>query len=136
MNDVTILNTIKLIEIGCNKKYKHNHHKHKQMIRVLQTTVDYAAVIKHYNSIKDKTDAPLQKLDRAEGGFKLDIPPKDLDQGQQYHDDTNDKIKQLRWKNKCLVVQPGMQGFNANELWYLFSALKMSMGDENVEWVG
>ena len=105
------------------------------MIRVSQNTIDYDAVIEHYNNNKAEHDSPLQKLDRAEGGFKLDIPLDKLEQHQGFLDN-NMKIKQLRWENNCLVSRMGMPRFNANELWDLFWALKMTMGDENVEFVG
>jgi len=32
-------------------------------------------ILDYYNNNKDVNEAPLQILDRAEGGFKIDIPP-------------------------------------------------------------
>lgn len=64
-----------------------------------------------------------QSLDRCEGGFKIKII------GKEYNSDENDRIKQLRWKNKCLLPYKNYQGFDKSEEIILFYAMKSVLGD-------
>lgn len=82
-------------------------------------------IVKIYNEIKPPTWPPLQILDRAEGGFQIEIPEKkDIKCANQ-----NDKIKQLRWRNKALVGYSRYPTFNQVELQLLLRAMSSVLGD-------
>ena len=82
-------------------------------------------IVKKYNEIKPPTWSPLQILDRAEGGFQIEIPEKkDIKSANR-----NDKIKQLRWRNKALVGYSRYPTFNQVELQLLLTAMSSVLGD-------
>jgi hypothetical protein len=82
-------------------------------------------IVKKYNEIKPPTWSPLQILGRAEGGFQIEIPEKkDIKSANQ-----NDKIKQLRWRNKALVGYSRYPTFNQVELQLLLTAMSSVLGD-------
>ncbi len=82
-------------------------------------------IVKIYNEVKPPNWPPLQILDRAEGGFQIEIPEKkDIKCANQ-----NDKIKQLRWRNKSLVGYSRYPTFNQVELQLLLRAMNSVLGD-------
>jgi ssDNA-binding Zn-finger/Zn-ribbon topoisomerase 1 len=82
-------------------------------------------IVKKYNEVKPPNWPPLQFLDRAEGGFQIEIPEKkDIKCANQ-----NDKIKQLRWRNKALVGYSRYPTFNQVELQLLLRAMSSVLGD-------
>lgn len=82
-------------------------------------------IVKKYNEVKPPNWPPLQILDRAEGGFQIEIPEKkDIKCANQ-----NDKIKQLRWRNKALVGYSRYPTFNQVELLLLLRAMSSVLGD-------
>ena len=82
-------------------------------------------IVKKYNEVKPPNWPPLQILERAEGGFQIEIPgKKDIKCGNE-----NDKIKQLRWRNKALVGYSRYPTFNQVELQLLLRAMCSVLGD-------
>jgi hypothetical protein len=90
------------------------------------TGVHYKKIIEKYNEMKPSDWPPLERLDRAEGGFQLEIPEK---RGIKCRN-ANDKIKQLRWKNKALVQHNYYITFNERELELLFNAMLDVLGKD------
>uniref|UniRef100_A0A6C0LQ62 Uncharacterized protein n=1 Tax=viral metagenome TaxID=1070528 RepID=A0A6C0LQ62_9ZZZZ len=86
----------------------------------------YKQIIEKYNETKPPNWPPLERLDRAEGGFQLEIPEK---RGIKCRN-ANDKIKQLRWKNKALVQHNYYITFNERELELLFNAMLDVLGKD------
>lgn len=82
-------------------------------------------VLEYYNNNRPEDFNPLEKLDRAEGGFqiKLDNVP--------YNTDVNYTVKQLRWKNKYLTSGLYID-FSDEELKLLYKSLCNVFGNENV----
>jgi hypothetical protein len=76
-------------------------------IRILIDTIDEPTIqkiLEYYNQYKDEGENPLQKLDRAEGGFQIDIPKEQWKINRRFGSaDENDKIRQMRWKNGILT---------------------------------
>lgn len=99
-------------------------------IRVLVLTMNYQAVCEWYNANKEKHWNPLERLNRAEGGFQIKlndpvcccIP----------ESNPNNYIKQLRWSNRRLIIPTGMYGFNSMELELLFKAMINIYGEDNI----
>jgi len=82
-------------------------------------------IVKIYNEVKPPNWPPLQILERAEGGFQIEIPEKkDIKCANG-----NDKIKQLRWRNKALVGYSRYPTFNQVELQLLLRAMRSVLGD-------
>ena len=82
-------------------------------------------ILKKYNEVKPPNWPPLQILERAESGFQIEIPEKkDIKCANQ-----NDKIKQLRWRNKALVGYSRYPTFNPVELQLLLRAMRSVLGD-------
>jgi hypothetical protein len=98
----------------------------KMQIRVLVSSVNYPEVIAYYNSHKGKDDMPLTQLNRAEGGFQIQL--------KEYYqeDNENDKIKQLRWEKRRLVPKNGFPHFEEHETQLLYAALKHVLGADQV----
>jgi hypothetical protein len=98
-------------------------------IKVLVDEIDSETmqkILNYYNSKKCETDEPLERLDRCEGGFKIQISyTKDLEC------DENNKIKQLRWHKKYLTSQKYID-FKYKEKMLLFQALVHVLGSDNV----
>ena len=72
-------------------------------IKVLTETIEYQPILDYYNSHKEEGEPPLQKLNRAEGGFKIDLPEEQWEKDFIGYVDANNKIRQLRWNEGCLV---------------------------------
>ncbi len=99
-------------------------------IRVLVDSVDYddiEKIIENYNLKKEKSDQPLERLDRCEGGFKIRLKDYDKLKG-----DDNNKIKQLRWQYRYLKPFPGHLGFELREEVILYESIKLVLGSEKV----
>jgi hypothetical protein len=99
-------------------------------IQVLVDIIDdetYQNICKFYNDNKDENELPLQILDRFEGGFKIDIPEKDWKKSPLGNfTDENDKIRQLRWRNRMLV-SGGYKSFTGKQGMLLYEALIHSL---------
>lgn len=92
-------------------------------IKVLVPTIDYDSVIIYYNIHKNENDQPLERLDRAEGGFQI----KKNEEIDSFN--SNDKIRQLRWSRKCLVSHYPYDSFTKLEELLLFQSIKSVLGD-------
>lgn len=86
------------------------------MIQVQANTVNYASVIAHYNANKPADEEPLERLDRAEGGFQIQIASM-----KNNPVDINQKIRQLWWSS-------GRIGFTEKQTLLLYAALVHSYG--------
>jgi hypothetical protein len=79
-------------------------------------------IIDYYNNHKQPVEEQLEELNRAEGGFKIQITElKSIDCNE------NKKIKQLRWDKKSLVSK-GNIGFTENEEKLLYTPLNILNG--------
>lgn len=88
------------------------------------TKSELSNVLTYYNSKKKDIDKPLQELDRAEGGFQIEL---DNIEGN----DPNNRIKQLRWKRKELSCLTHID-FTNDEKKLLYESLCYVFGNENV----
>uniref|UniRef100_A0A6C0JWE9 Uncharacterized protein n=1 Tax=viral metagenome TaxID=1070528 RepID=A0A6C0JWE9_9ZZZZ len=100
-------------------------------IKVLVPTISYTPVLEYYNSHKDADEEPLQVLDRAEGGFKIDIPERDIPERNGYYMDSNYTIQQLRWENGFLKSM-GYIGFSEKQTLLLYHSIANAIGENNV----
>lgn len=93
-------------------------------IQVLPETIKYQPILDYYNSHKEEGEPPLKRLERAEGGFQIDIPEeewkKDFNAGIVLE---NDKIRQLRWDHEGCLVSRGYKTFTAKQGNLLYEAL-------------
>ena len=89
----------------------------------------YQPIIDYYNNNKKKDDQNLEKLDRAEGGFKIR-----LDNYENLDCDENNKIYQLRWSRGSLVSN-GYRGFTSEQNELLYKSLVSCLGIDNVSFV-
>lgn len=87
----------------------------------------YQPILDYYNSNRDQSTPPLEKLPRCEGGFMIKF--ENYDQLNMF--DTNNKIQQLRWC-KGQLVRDMYIGFNDTQLELLYQALVDSLGENNV----
>lgn len=90
---------------------------------------DCNKIINYYNSIKPQNYQPLEKLDRAEGGFMIK-----KDNSESFSDE-NDKIKQCRWSQKCLVKFKNYSYFSNDEEQLLYKSLLHTFGSSKVEFI-
>ena len=90
-------------------------------------TIDYGLVLDYYNTHKKESEPKLERLDRVEGGFQIQIPEK-----QNERCDSNEKIRQLRWNQQWLVPKYGYPYFKEEQEILLVEALKHVLGDEIV----
>ena len=88
-------------------------------------TIDYGLVLDYYNTHKKESEPKLERLDRLEGGFQIQIPEKD-------RCNSNQKIRQLRWNRKWLIPKQGYPYFEDEQELLLVEALKYVLGDEIV----
>jgi hypothetical protein len=93
------------------------------------SSADLQKIVDHYNLHKSEKDEPLELLDRCEDGFQIKISYM-----KDQFCDINNKIKQLRWKNKCLTSDKYID-FTFNEKELLCSALKSVLGENNVKMI-
>lgn len=86
----------------------------------------YQKIIEEYNELKPPIWPCLERLERAEGGFQIEIPEKK----EMKCRNQNDKIKQLRWKNKALVQHHHYITFNDREKEILYNAMRNVFGED------
>ena len=87
----------------------------------------YEPILDFYNSKRDQSTPPLERLPRCEGGFMIKLPNYD----QIKDSDINNKIQQLRWCKRQLVSNIYI-GFDDTQLELLYQALIDSLGENNV----
>jgi hypothetical protein len=96
-------------------------------IKVLVNSIDsdmIQQIIDYYNSNKPIDEFPIERLNRAEGGFKIVFSTRpDLD--------PNDNCRQLRW-NRGKLVSGIYIGFTPKQETLLYNAFAHVMG-ENVK---
>ena len=96
----------------------------KVKVNVIKTN-ENQEIIEKYNKIKPLNWPPLEMLQRAEGGYQIEIPEKkNIRCANQ-----NEKIKQLRWMNKALICRSCYTTFNEKELQLLYRAMHSVLGD-------
>lgn len=95
-------------------------------IQVLPETINYQPVLDYYNSHKEEGEQPLKRLDRAEGGFQIDIPEEQWEKDYRGYTDANKKIRQLRWNYEGCLVAPYIN-FTAKQGMLLYEALVHSL---------
>ena len=83
-------------------------------------------ILDYFNSKKDILDEPLELLNRAEGGFKINISYLKNDPCNE-----NKKIKQVRWK-KGYLDSSGFISFIYKETMLLYESMCKVLGEENV----
>jgi hypothetical protein len=95
-------------------------------IRVLMnsfTSEQMEAVLNHYNNNKSADEQPLEKLNRAEGGFQIKLPENQWKINPYIgFADVNDKIRQVRW-SKGKLLSLGYLGFTEKQYMLLFESL-------------
>ena len=96
-------------------------------VKINNLTNGYEPILDYYNSKRDQTTPPLEKLPRCEGGFMIKF--ENYDQLKVF--DINNKIQQLRWC-KGQLVRDMYFGFNDTQLELLYEALVDSLGENNV----
>lgn len=96
----------------------------KTTLNVIKTN-ETQEILNKYNEMKPPNWPPLEILQRAEGGFQIEIPEKkNIRCANQ-----NEKIKQLRWMNKALVCRSCYTTFNEKELQILYRAMHSVLSD-------
>jgi hypothetical protein len=99
-------------------------------IRILTNIkeTEYEKILAFYNKYRPETAKPLEILECAEGGFKIEV---------DYvtpNIDYNKNIRQLRWFNQRLVKYGLFDSFTNDEEILLFKALSNVLGKNNMEW--
>jgi hypothetical protein len=87
----------------------------------------YQPILDYYNSKRDQSTPPLEKLPRCEGGFMIKF--ENYDQIKDF--EINNKIQQLRWSKRHLISDIYI-GFDDEQLELLYQALVDSLGKDNV----
>ena len=90
------------------------------------TMVTKQKILDFYNANKEEGEAPLQNLDRAEGGFKIDLPENEWKKDYLGYFESNGKIRQERWREGRLV-SCGFKGFTMKQYMLLYDAMVFSM---------
>ena len=121
--------------------YSNNYYTNKQTNKMatIQVLTDilsggYGPILTYYNTNKKEKWNPLRQLEVAEGGFEIELNPKELKKHLEWATtltDRNNEVKQLRW-NHGRLSSCGYTGFNEKETELLFKALQHSLGEENV----
>ena len=96
-------------------------------IRVTATSIDAETlrdVINYYNTNKPDDEESLERLNRAEGGFQIQIASK-----KDMACDANHKIRQLRW-SRGRLVSGGHIGFTQKQEAMLYEALVHALGGD------
>ena len=109
-----------------------DRHTDSMLIEVLFNEVSYEDVCDYYNSHKPDEWNPLSRLDRAEGGFSIDIQNYQPDTDNVFSRDPNAKIKQVRWQRKKLCKPAGLIGFSCKETQLLHESLCKVHGQDQV----
>ena len=100
-------------------------------IKVLVNAIETSyinQIIEIYNENKPIDAEAIQRLDRCEGGFQINIS----NTSNQLYIDANDKIKQVRWTNGYLKPYKHYKGFTETEEILLFLSMKKVLGDNVV----
>ena len=100
------------------------------IIKVLIPTIDantFQKILDNYNKLKEANENPLQRLNRAEGGFQIELPQDKWDIDPYFgFPDANDKIRQVRWSNGTLVS--GLhRGFTLKQYMLLYDSLVVAL---------
>lgn len=98
---------------------------YKMPIRVTATSIDaetFRVILNYYNTNKPEYEEPLERLNRSEGGFQIQIASK-----RNLVCDDNLKIRQLRW-SRGRLVSGGHVGFTAKQEEMLYEALLNGLG--------
>jgi hypothetical protein len=93
-------------------------------IKVLVDTINKETVqqiLDYYNEKKSKDENPLERLDRAEGGFKIGINKDKWEKDHLGYTDANLQIQQVRWSNGRLVGRH--KSLNMKQYMLLYDAL-------------
>ena len=102
-------------------------------IQVNVDTIDYSPIIDYYNSHKLNNEQPLQRLNRYEGGFEIKLDENSMKEYNNHNlSDSNFRIRQLRWSNKCLVTYTLSNRFTDYQLNLLYDSIKNTIGDKNI----
>jgi hypothetical protein len=94
-------------------------------IGVLVNTINTETINKildYYNNNKEEHEYPLQRLNRAEGGFQIELPSHEWEADQYDFVDANCKIRQLRWCNRILTSK-SYTGFTLKQTLLLYEAM-------------
>jgi hypothetical protein len=89
----------------------------------------YDKVTAEYNKNKPTTWQPLEKLNRLEGGFQINIPD------NSHMTDVNDRIKQVRWHKMSLRTRIQDIPFSEEETILLHKSMETVFGKHKVELV-
>jgi len=91
-------------------------------------------VLEFYNKNKEIDDEPLELLDRAEGGFQIQVPEL---KNKPIHN-PNQKVKQLRWNKGYLLphfsFHENYPNFTFGEERLLLKSFEYAIGAENVKY--
>lgn len=90
------------------------------------TQEQYNAILDYYNAHKRMEHMPLERLNRAEGGFQILLEPRLC----KDEINTNYKIKQLRWSHMRLVQYSTFPCFDQDEAHMLFEAMRSVLPDD------
>ena len=102
-------------------------------IQVNVDTIDYSPIIDYYNSHKLNNEQPLQILNRYEGGFEIKLDENSMKKYNNHNlSDSNFRIRQLRWSNRCLVTYTLSNRFTDYQLNLLYDSIKNTIGDKNI----
>jgi hypothetical protein len=109
-------------------------------IQVLPETLKggYAPICAYYNANKPADWMPLSKLQRAEGGFEINLTQEELTCSTAWAYrmgtimDINNKIRQLRWIGNGYLKADRHIGFDGKQTQLLFKALQHSLGEDQV----
>lgn len=89
-------------------------------------------ILDHYNANKDPGEYNLERLDRSEGGFQINLPPNQWKINYYTgYADANDQIRQVRWSNGYLLSM-GYRGFTEKQYLLLYESIIVGFGGENV----
>ena len=97
-------------------------------IKVLVDTINketFQKILDYYNENKSKDENPLERLDRAEGGFKIGLNEDKWEKDYSGYVDANKKIQQVRWLDGRLVGSH--ISFNMKQYMLLYDALVHSL---------
>jgi hypothetical protein len=92
-----------------------------KVLQPIITKEELTKILEYYNSKKEENENPLKLLDRAEGGFKIDVPEDKWEKDLRGFITENTKIQQMRWKNGYLTSM-GYCGFNLKQYMLLYDA--------------
>ena len=98
-------------------------------IQVTFDTIKVNEVCDYYNNNKNKDQNPLEKLERAEGGFQIKLK-KVPTTGSIYDSDPNNLVKQARWSRKKLITPIGQYSFTEDEWNLIYKSICSVHGND------